>query len=110
MPDGEYLFGSIDGGEPIRRMDDVGLTLDGLALASGVMGMDHGVRKMMEATGCSRLDAIRMASLTPARIAGLDADRGSVEVGKRADFVVLDWSDQVKEVYIGGERVVPEAI
>ena len=110
MPDGEYLFGSLDGGEPIRRVDDVGLTLDGLALASGVLGMDTGVRKMMETTACSRLDAIRMASLTPARIAGLDADRGSIEIGKRADFVVLDWSDRVKEVYIGGERVFPEAI
>ena len=36
------------------------------------------------------VDAVRMASLTPARIAGLDADRGSIEAGKRADFVVLD--------------------
>jgi N-acetylglucosamine-6-phosphate deacetylase len=110
MPDGEYLFGSLDGGEPIRRVDDVGVTLDGLALASGVMGMDTGVRTMLNSTGCSLHDAIRMASLTPARIAGLDADRGSIEVGKRADFVVLDLQNRVKEVYIGGERVVPEAI
>ena len=49
---------------------------------------------------------IEMASLTPARIAGLDADRGSIEVGKRADFVVLDSEYQVKQVYIGDERVV----
>jgi N-acetylglucosamine-6-phosphate deacetylase len=105
MPDGEYLFGSLDGGEPIRRVDDVGMTLDGLALASGVMGMDTGVRTMMSLTA-TLYEAIEMASLTPARIAGLDADRGSIEVGKRADFVVLNLQYQVKEVYIGGERVV----
>ena len=110
MPDGEYLFGSLDGGEPIRRADDVGLTLDGLALASGVMGMDKGVRTMMQAAGCSLQEAIQMATLTPARIAGLDADRGSIEVGKRADFVVLDSTCRVKQVFIGGDRVVPEAI
>ncbi len=108
MPDGEYLFGSLDGGEPIRRVDDVGLTLDGLALASGVMGMDTGLRTMLKATGCSLHDAIRMATLTPACIAGLDADRGSIEIGKRADFVVLDLQYQVKRVYIGGEEVFRE--
>ena len=108
MPDGEYLFGSLDGGEPIRRVDDVGLTLDGLALASGVMGMDTGLRTMLKATGCSLHDAIRMATLTPACIAGLDADRGSIEIGKRADFVVLDLQYAVKRVYIGGEEVFRE--
>ena len=106
MPDGDYLFGSLDGGEPIRRADGVGLTKDGLALASGVMGMDTGVRTMIQSAGCSLHDAIRMATLTPARIAGLDADRGSIEIGKLADFVVLAPQFQVKQVFIGGERVV----
>ena len=44
MPDGEYLFGPLDGGEPIVRRDGVGIMPDGQALASGVMGMDHMVR------------------------------------------------------------------
>src|SRR5205814_7528823 len=41
MPDGDYIFGPRDGGEPIVRRDGVGLTPDGKALASGVAGMDH---------------------------------------------------------------------
>ena len=41
MPDGEYIFGPLDGGEPILRRDGVGLMPDGKALASGVVGMDH---------------------------------------------------------------------
>src|SRR5207244_2041782 len=44
MPDGEYLFGPSDGGEPILRSGGVGVIPDGSALASGVMGMDHAVR------------------------------------------------------------------
>ena len=40
MPDGAYVFGPLDGGEPILRRDGVGVTPDGKALASGVVGMD----------------------------------------------------------------------
>src|SRR5262249_25025445 len=42
MPDGEYIFGPLDGGERIVRRDGVGIMPDGQSLASGVMGMDHG--------------------------------------------------------------------
>jgi N-acetylglucosamine-6-phosphate deacetylase len=41
MPDGEYIFGPRDGGEPIVRRHGVGLMRDGNSLASGVVGMDH---------------------------------------------------------------------
>jgi N-acetylglucosamine-6-phosphate deacetylase len=46
-----------------------------------------------------------MASLTPARILGVDSEVGSLEVGKRADFVILDEHLNVDRVYVGGVRV-----
>jgi N-acetylglucosamine-6-phosphate deacetylase len=103
MPDGEYVFGPLDGGEPILRSDGVGLMPDGKALASGVMGMDHCVRTFQCLTGAPLADAVRMASLTPARICGFDAELGSIEVGKRADLVVLDAALQVRQVYVRGK-------
>lgn len=105
MPDGEYIFGALDGGERILRTDDVGLMLDGKALASGVLGMDHGVRTMLRATGAGLPEVVRMASLTPARIAGCDAERGSLAAGKRADLVLLNRALQVQRVYVGGTPV-----
>ncbi|MCS7045083.1 MAG: N-acetylglucosamine-6-phosphate deacetylase [Gemmataceae bacterium] len=105
MPDGEYVFGPRDGGEPILRRDDVGLMPDGKALASGVMGMDHGVRTMLALTGAPLVDVIRMATLTPARIAGADKEIGSIEIGKVADLVVLNRDLHVREVYIGGAKL-----
>jgi len=105
MPDGEYVFGPSDGGEPILRRDGVGVMPDGKSLASGVMGMDHLVRTMLAATGATLHEVMRMATLTPARIAGLDKDRGSLEAGKRADLVVLDAALNVQAVYIAGGRV-----
>ncbi|HQU43822.1 MAG: N-acetylglucosamine-6-phosphate deacetylase, partial [Planctomycetia bacterium 21-64-5] len=67
LPDGQYIFGPLDGGEPFLRRDGVGLMPDGQALASGVQGMDHMARTFRELTGCPIWEAVRMASLTPAR-------------------------------------------
>lgn len=104
MPDGEYWFGPAGTGERIRRKGDVGVTLDGSALASGVMGMDHGVRTMLRASRAPLHEVIRMATLTPARILKVDADIGSLEPGKRADFLVLDEALGVERVYTAGAR------
>jgi N-acetylglucosamine-6-phosphate deacetylase len=103
MPDGEYIFGPLDGGEPILCGDGVGLMPDGKALASGVMGMDHCVRTFLRQTGAPIAEVVRMASLTPARICGFDKEIGSIEVGKRADLVVLDAAMEVRQVYVGGQ-------
>jgi imidazolonepropionase len=60
--------------------------------------------------------ALTAATLNSAWVLGLDGDRGSLEAGKRADFVVLDGTDvamipyrpghdPVVETWIGGDRV-----
>ena len=46
---------------------------------------------------------MRAASANPARALGLDGERGSIEVGKIADAVVLDEDLNVKHVIVRGE-------
>ncbi len=104
-PDGEYWFGPVNTGERIRRLGDVGVTMKGDALASAVMGMDHAVRTMARATRASLPEVIRMASLTPATILGLESDLGSIAVGKVADFCVLNPELQLQAVYVDGELI-----
>jgi N-acetylglucosamine-6-phosphate deacetylase len=106
LPDGEYWFGPEGTGEKIIKRDGVGVTLEGTALASAVMGMDHCVRTMHRTAGVPLPEAVRMASLTPARILGVDTEVGSLAAGKRADLVVLDADLSVKQVYVGGVRAV----
>ena len=108
LPDGEYWFGAEGSGERVRKLDGVGVTLDGTALASGATGMDAAVRTMHRAAGVPLHEAVRMASLTPARILGIDGEVGSLEVGKRADLVVLDAESNVRQVWVGGEQVFGE--
>jgi N-acetylglucosamine-6-phosphate deacetylase len=105
MPDGEYWFGPEGNGERVRRSDNVGVTLDGTALASGVTGLDHAVRTFHRLTGVPLPEVVRMASLTPARVLGIDGDTGSIAAGKRADMVVLDANLEVRQVYVCGEVV-----
>lgn len=104
MPEGPYLIGPTDGGEPLIHRDGVGLMPDGKGLASSVRGMDHMLRVFWEQTGRPLWEVIRMASLTPARIVGRDREIGSLEVGKRADVVVLNESLDVKHVYCDGRE------
>jgi N-acetylglucosamine-6-phosphate deacetylase len=105
MPDGVYRFGPQRGGEAILRMDGVGVMPNGQALASGVMGMDHAVQTFHRLTGVPLVEVIRMATLTPAQIAGWDGEIGSIAVGKRADLVVLSRDLAVREVFVAGRRV-----
>lgn len=105
MPDGPYLIGPLDGGEPMLKRDGVGLMPNGTALASSVEGMDHMVRTFQRVTAAPLVEVIRMATLTPARIAGVDDVMGSIAPGKLADLVVLDSALQVRQVYVGGRQL-----
>jgi N-acetylglucosamine-6-phosphate deacetylase len=109
MPDGPYIFGPCDGGEPFLRRDGVGVMPDGQALASGVMGMDHALRTLLKLTGLPLHEAVRMASLTPARIAGADREIGSIAPGKLGDLLVMNANLEVQKVYSAGAEVWPGA-
>ena len=102
MPPGEYVFGPNDGGVTIVSDGEVGWTADRSALASSVRGMDFMVRQMHQVVGFDLPTAVRMATLTPAWILGLEGEIGSIEVGKRADLVLLDQNLTVQRVWRGG--------
>jgi N-acetylglucosamine-6-phosphate deacetylase len=46
-------------------------------------------------------DAIRMASLSPAKAIGIDKWKGSIEIGKDADIILID-----KDINILGTMVM----
>ena len=51
------------------------------------------------------LDAVAACSLRPARVLGIESERGTFRPGARADFAVLDEQAHVLETWIGGKRV-----
>lgn len=99
MGDGTYRLGPLEvnvrGGE--ARLSD------GDSLAGSTLTMDDALRNAVLLAGIPLRDAAVSASLTPARALGLDAEVGSLEVGKRADLVVLDADLRVTSVMRSGE-------
>jgi len=64
------------------------------------------VRVMRRDTPAPLQEIVRMASLTPAERAGVARSVGSLEVGKRADVLILDAKLGVKRVFLSGFSVV----
>jgi N-acetylglucosamine-6-phosphate deacetylase len=75
------------------------------ALGSSIRGMDYMVRTFLELTGRPLAEVIRMATLTPAKIAGWDREIGSLEPGKRADILLLSPDLQVQRVFRDGIEI-----
>ena len=74
------------------------------SIAGSVSTMHDGV-KMMRSLGFSDTDIAKMAAANPARLLGIDTDRGSIEVGKRADLVAIDADGNIRMTMIGGKVV-----
>ncbi len=101
-PPGRYRFGPQEDGTLVISDGATVRGEDG-SLASSMCGMDVMVRTMLRATGAPLPQIVQTASLTPARLAGVSASCGSLEVGKRADVVALSREIGVEAVYIEGE-------
>lgn len=65
-----------------------------------------GILKRTVAMGVPTPDAVRMATNNPAKVIGAETEVGSIAVGLRADFLVCTNELELREVWLGGERVV----
>ena len=63
------------------------------------------VKNLVEKVGVSLTEAVDFASANPAKNLGLYNERGSIEVGKRADITVLDKDYNVLYTIVGGNIV-----
>jgi N-acetylglucosamine-6-phosphate deacetylase len=71
------------------------------SIAGSVITMLDAVRTV-RSLGLDECEAARVASLNPARLLGMDRDRGSIEEAKRADLTALDAEGNVRLTLIGG--------
>ncbi|XP_003740784.1 N-acetylglucosamine-6-phosphate deacetylase [Galendromus occidentalis] len=80
-------------------------TIDGTSTLCGcVSSLDFCVRQFHAASGCSIEEALEAASLHPAQALGL-ANKGSLDVGSDADFVIVNDDIQIQSTWIAGEMV-----
>lgn len=100
MADGESELGGqvviVKGGE--ARLKDG-------TLAGSVLKMNRAVQNMTEKVGVPFLQAVDYATINPAKTLGIDNEAGSIKVGKRADFAVLNDKFDVLMTVRGGKIV-----
>jgi N-acetylglucosamine-6-phosphate deacetylase len=80
------------------------LTTDQGTLAGAHLDMASAVRNAVRLAGIPLDDALRSASLTPARFLGIGAEHGTLLAGARADMVALNGDLDVVAVWFGGVR------
>ena len=99
MPEGEYDLA----GQTVYLRDSAARLADG-TIAGSVTDLFSCMKNAI-AFGIPAEQAIRSATIIPARELGADREIGSIEPGKRADFVVCDDKLNILDVYIGGDKI-----
>ncbi len=100
LTDGEYGLG----GQKFF-VKGIRCTLEDGTIAGSVLRMNVGVRNLRDHASLPMWQAVRAASLSPARSVRADASKGSLKAGKDADIILFDEDIDIKQVYIGGRLV-----
>ena len=74
-------------------------------LAGSVLRMNRAVQNMVEKVGVPFTQAVDYATINPARMLKIDGETGSIEVGKNADFTVLNANYDVVMTIRGGKVI-----
>lgn len=100
MPDGKYSLG----GQPVF-VENNAARLENGTLAGSTLKMNEGVRNFMNTLNLSLEDAVDCATINPAKVLGVADRKGSIELGKDADLVVVDEHMNVYMTICRGEVV-----
>jgi N-acetylglucosamine-6-phosphate deacetylase len=100
VPDGESALGAVhtgSQGEPWRRADGT--------IAGSQLALDAALRNVRRFAGLDLRDAVAACTLRPARLLGVERERGTLRRGARADLALLDADGRVVETWLGGMPV-----
>ncbi len=100
MPKGKHILGDFD-----CWVDDTSARLHDGTLAGSILSLDTAVRNLIAFGGCTLAEALPTVTTTPARLLGLEHERGRIAPGYRADLVLLSPDLHVKTTFCAG-RVV----
>ena len=106
MPEGEYILGGLTHGQRVIVEDGVAKLPDRSAFAGSVATADRLVRTMIDLAELPLHEAVRMITLNPARILGMDSQYGSLTPGKKADILLFDDRIHLQQVLIDGKNIV----
>ena len=99
LDDGEYRLGRL----PVRVCGNKATLIQGGNIAGSVTNLMKCLQTAVNVMGIPLHSAVKCAAVNPARAIGVYGERGSIEVGKSADLVLLDANLNVKEIILRGK-------
>jgi N-acetylglucosamine-6-phosphate deacetylase len=96
MPDGKYILGGFE----VTVTGGICRNAEG-KLAGSTLTLDRALRNVV-ALGIPLADTLRMLTLNPAKLLGIEFKKGALRTGADADIILLDQSLQIKNVYARG--------
>lgn len=97
LPDGEY-------GDVVMKEGQVMLK-DGTSLAGSTLTMINAFKNILKFTGYSIEALLPSFTLVPAREIQMDDQKGSIEAGKDADFLLVDSELTIVSTFVKGKEV-----
>ena len=106
LPEGVYNLGEskgvlVENGKAFIKNADGSETI-----AGSTTNLYAELKNFMSFTASSLEDSLLTVTKNPAECVGIYERKGSAEVGKDADFVVLDKNNAIKEVYVNGQIII----
>ncbi|MBZ5670282.1 MAG: N-acetylglucosamine-6-phosphate deacetylase [Acidobacteriia bacterium] len=101
MPDGNYRLGNFT----VHVAGGVCRTVEG-NLAGSTITLDAALRNLSNFTGLTYQQCLPCATLNPARLLGMDKQKGVIAVGADADLAILDREYHVTQTYVRGRPVL----
>jgi N-acetylglucosamine-6-phosphate deacetylase len=105
MPEGESILGSLNNGLRVIVEDGVAKLPDRTSFAGSVATTDRLVRTMVKMADIPLLDAVKMATRTPASILGISDRKGSLLPGKDADILIFNDDIEILTTIINGKII-----
>ena len=102
LPEGPSVIGKPGSGMPCIIEDGVARMLDRSGFAGSVATCDRLVRTFRALTTAPLHEVVRMMTLNPARLVGLERHKGSLSTGKDADLLLFDEDIAVSQVFVRG--------
>jgi len=102
MPEGEYILGNLQNGQKVIVENGVAWLLTRDAFAGSVATSNRLIKTMVEIAEIPLIEAVKMITITPAKIMNVSDRKGSLTPGKDADIVVFDKNINIKLVITKG--------
>lgn len=103
LKDGEVCMQ--ENGVEVVYEDEVMKVADRSCLAGSAATTDRLVRNMYKSVGAPIWDAVKTASATPARVIGIDGEKGYIKEGYDADILLFDDDINIKKVMVMGKMI-----